>query len=422
MSFFGDLTYNVTSKSLNSATSYGAGIGMNYLKKLLGGKKDAPLKFYYQYEAGGSILQVLAKKLIGGAVDELKDEAVNAFKGLFKGGDGESGTIGTEWNNRCVSAQKEEMDYCSFPVNNGERAVIALDEFGYKCYDALMLGIQVDKKIHVQQNYWEEQYSTYKNKDGNLVKYHSGNKKISNDIPECDHLVWYDCTAIINISSAKNIIITPVQGRDFSRKELVSNGDYVFSVSGSISSGMPDIYPTKEIDKLQKIFEYKGIVEVRNLTLNSRGINRILIQDFSLTQREGYKAIQEYSFNAIALQPEKQTEITEDTLNILDRPFETKKKDEDKWADLLKSQVDALKGVAIDAVEAAASAGAKKLSDAIFKKGKKGSENSNNSGANTNGGGKEENKTWGDASSENGTIDGKRGGAPLLSNIIDDKL
>lgn len=315
---FSNLAYTVTNGTINHTI----GMALDTLYTLAANShRYSQTRFYYNQAAGGSVLQVAVKGLVGGAVGALKDEVVNEFKSLLKGKDKELDKNGTEWTNNALAKQKyEEEKYGSFPVNDGGNVVLALDDWGNKCSDALMLGIPVDNPIPVSQTYYQQNFKKYKRLDGQMVDYQTKSTKKVNSFSS-DHIVWYDCTALVNMSSDKNIVITPVQGRDYSRKELVSNGDIKFSVSGQISSGLPDVYPEEEINKLWKILQYKGIVEVVSQTLNSRGITKIVITDFSLPQKEGYKALQEYSFNAIGVQPESDVEVTEDTLAIIEQKF-----------------------------------------------------------------------------------------------------
>jgi hypothetical protein len=230
-------------------------------------------------------------------------------------------------------------------VNNGSASVFAIDDWGARCYDALMLGIPVEQPISVSQDMVEEEWSGY----GSTARQTGIRKRINN--VQSDHLVWYDCTALVNINSDKNLVVTPVQGRDYSRKELVSNGDIVFSMSGTITSRYPDIYPSEEVLKLRKILQYKGLIEVNNQTINEWGITKIVIRDFSMPQSEGYKSRQTYSFSAIGIQPEGDREVSADTLRVLVRPFETKVDSDNPWNDLLQDKLDALKNMSIDAVD-----------------------------------------------------------------------
>lgn len=162
-------------------------------------------------------------------------------------------------------------------------------------------------------------------------------------------LVWYDTTALITINSDKNLISTRVTGRDYSRKELVSNGDIKFSVSGQITSGRPDIYPTEEMHKFYKVMQYKGVIRVNNQVLNELGITHIVITDFSVTPKEGYKALQNYTFNALGLQPETEIEIKKDTVEIIPQGATPSKDTSEGWLDMLKGQMDGLKSISKDA-------------------------------------------------------------------------
>lgn len=184
--------------------------------------------------------------------------------------------------------------------------------------------------------------------DKDITGLSNGANTVTNNIGDSDTLVWYDTTALITINSDKNLITTRVTGRDYSRKELVSNGDIKFSVSGQITSGRPDVYPSEEIKKFIKVMQYKGIVKINNQMLDQFGISHIVITDFSLTPREGYKAMQSYSFSAIGLQPEKELEIEQDTITIIPQTEMADTVDDNAWMSMLKNQLDGLKSMAGD--------------------------------------------------------------------------
>ena len=349
MANFGTSINNLTYSVVNGAMNHGMGFAMDWLQgKWANGGRDKKVRFYYNEGAGGGIVQVMTNAVIGGAVAELKDLAVNEFKSLFKDKKGSSIDIGSVgWNYNALEAQvrEESQNYGAFPVNNGSASVFAIDDWGARCYDALMLGIPVEQPISVSQDMVEEEWSGY----GSTARQTGIRKRINN--VQSDHLVWYDCTALVNINSDKNLVVTPVQGRDYSRKELVSNGDIVFSISGTITSRYPDIYPSEEVLKLRKILQYKGLIEVNNQTINEWGITKIGIKDFSMPQSEGYNSRQTYSFSAIGIQPEGDREVSADTLRVLVRPFETKVDSDNPWNDLLQDKLDALKNMSIDAVD-----------------------------------------------------------------------
>jgi hypothetical protein len=336
---------NLAITATNSAMTSAMGAMFNTLQsKIANGGRDRNCKFYYNDGAGGSILQVAVKGAVGGVVSELKDEAVNAFNSLLNGKRTKS-NIGSAWTESELKKQEEEAkEYGMMQVDGG--TIYALDDWGCKAPEALMLGIELDQSITVTQNFpvyrtqvIDAKKGIYKEQEPNTI----------NNVVTTKTLVWYDTTALVTINSDKNLIATRVQGRDYSRKELVSNGDIKFSVSGQITSGKPDIYPSEEVKKFIKVMQYKGIVKINNQILDQFGISHIVITDFNILPRQGYKALQQYSFSAIGLQPEKDIEISEDTISIIPQKVVADKEDDSsEWMKMLNNQLEGLKSMAAD--------------------------------------------------------------------------
>lgn len=336
---------NLAITATNSAMTSAMGAMFNTLQsKIANGGRDRNCKFYYNDGAGGSILQVAVKGAVGGVVSELKDEAVNAFNSLLNGKRTKS-NIGSAWTESELKKQEEEAkEYGMMQVDGG--TIYALDDWGCKAPEALMLGIELDQSITVTQNFpvyrtqvIDAKKGIYKEQEPNTI----------NNVVTTKTLVWYDTTALVTINSDKNLIATRVQGRDYSRKELVSNGDIKFSVSGQITSGKPDIYPSEEVKKFIKVMQYKGIVKINNQILDQFGVSHIVITNFNISPRQGYKALQQYSFSAIGLQPEKDIEISEDTISIIPQKVVADKEDDgSEWMKMLNNQLEGLKSMAAD--------------------------------------------------------------------------
>lgn len=306
---------------------------------LANGGRDRNCKFYYNAGAGGSVLQVVARSVVGGAVPELKDAAANYFNSLF---DKKPQQRNSDWiDSEEARIKKEREKYGKFQFEEG--TVFALDDWGLKCSDALMLCIDIDNEVTISQDI----IATGSILTNEKKQQYSEGQVVNKNTVKTKHIVWYDTTALVNVSSDKNLISTRVVGRDYSRKELISNGDIKFSVSGQITSGRPDIYPTEEVAKFLKVMKYKGIVKVNNQILDQFGVEYIVITDFNMPAREGNKSTQAYSFSAIGLQPAKELEITEDTITII--PEATVKEDNDsEWVKMLKGKLDGLKGLSKD--------------------------------------------------------------------------
>lgn len=354
-----DAGFNITNGAINQTLS----VQLNNLEHLLIHGKNKGVRFYYDQTSGGNVLSVLTKSLIGGTVSELGTLAKNTFKDLlWKDAQKENPQSG--WSFDRIEAVKTEVsqEYGKFPVNGGSAFIYATDHQGYRCRDALMMGIPLDddKKVRFSQEYRNEDL---------IADFRTGEQRsqvyTKNDIIDCDHLVFFDCTAIVSIDSSKNLVITPVQGRDYSRKELVSNGDININVTGVITSMYPDVYPAEEVKKLRQILRYKGVIKVNNIILDGWDIDKIIIKDFSFPQEEGGKAMQRYSFSAVAVQPAKLSEVEEDTIGIITQPFDVEVKEKNKWLNMLEQQLNRLKQAAGNLVDVGLSQGGDLLNNTL---------------------------------------------------------
>lgn len=329
-----NLGWNVTSGVMASVI----GGALDTLQsKFANDGRDEKVKLYWDYDKGGSIWNVIARTVVGGAVSTISQEGLSQYKKLVGGKKIDVATQSAQeaYKDLLAAQEDDENKYGRINVNNDTKpvAIKAYDDWGNVCPDALMLAIPVAQSVKMTT-------TIYKN--GTPV-----NEEITSD-----HLVWYDTTALISLSSDKNLILTQVAGRDYSRKELVSNGDLNFSVSGHITSRMPDVYPSSEVQKLRQILQYKGIVEINNEFLDQWGIKKIVIKSFSFPSSEGNKSIQDYSFEAVGVQPDVEANVTEDTIKIIDYNIAVKTDNSESlaWKDILTAQLANLKSLSVDAV------------------------------------------------------------------------
>lgn len=307
------------------------GMSNNWLHKQLaiGFKQRGAVKFYAKYEAGGSIVNVLARRLAHGAASMLKDEAMKQLKGLANkllGKKIEDVSITNSMTKLIEKAQKnDDSKYGIMPVNGGGNGVVAVDIYGNKCIDAIMLGIPVKEPVS---------YSTVVGKKAN-------SKNLVNETSfQGDTLVWYDPTALVTVNSDRNLIITQVQGRDYSRKELVSNGDISFTVSGHILSNLPEVYPANDVQKFIQIMRYKGLVKVNNIVIDQFNIKDVVIKDFSLSPKEGYKSQQDYTFECIGIMPPSEVKVTQDTIEVLDNSLKKVATEKSPWQKMLEGRLE----------------------------------------------------------------------------------
>lgn len=358
-SIISDIGFNVTNGLINQTLA----TQLNNLEHYLIHGEHKGVRFYYNQSGGGNVLQVMTKALVGGAISELGSLAKNVFKDLLWKDNDKLGTTSKWTEDRIAEIKREKAkEYGKMSVGNGY--IFAIDHHGYRCRDALMLRIPLPegKTISYSQQYRNEDVITGYNVTSRADTQYKSNSGSS------QFIVWYDTVAIVNVESSKNLVITQVQGRDYSRKELVSNGDININVSGYITSPYPDIYPKNEVNKLKQILRYKGIVDVNNQILDNWDVEKIVIKDFNFPQEEGGKSVQRYSFSAVAVQPEKLSEVENDTIKIIEQPFETGVKEENKWADLLEKQLERLKRGASELADTGVSIGGEILMDSILDK------------------------------------------------------
>lgn len=358
-SVLGNLTWSVT----DAVTAQAAGMLINTIQGKLAGGKKGHLRFYYDYGYGGSILNVLTRSAFRTAAEELSNVAIEQYKkfiGLDKQRQISESAASAARREIITEHHVKDTDrYGRFVVNKNkysgvsmdkktvaagnvggmkvqnENTVLALDPYGNVCTDAIMLGIPLKTPITVSQRTI--------NPSSN-VAYGWQNYSFQSDT-----LVWYDTVALVSIDSDKNLVLTRVQGRDYSRKELISNGDKNISVSGVICSNYPDVYPEEEVQKFIQVMEYKGVVEVNNQVLDQQGINKIVIKGYSLTPKEGSKSMQQYSFTAVGIQPDKEVMVKEDTITIINQAMvAAENESENSWSKLLQDKVDGLKRSSVD--------------------------------------------------------------------------
>lgn len=168
--------------------------------------------------------------------------------------------------------------------------------------------------------------------------------------------VWFaDCCPQVSFSSGKNIVMSRVTGRDFSRKEIISGDDLTFTVSGNIvSDRMPAVdsnsetniyYPEDEVRKFIQIMQFPGIIQVNHFLFSQFNVDRIIIKDFSL-DTPTYKNMQPYKFTCVAVEPDEDIALRTDTIRQIDNYIENSSGDamtnlllSSKWKEILNNKL-----------------------------------------------------------------------------------
>ncbi|NDV63946.1 DUF6046 domain-containing protein [Bacteroides sp. 224] len=175
--------------------------------------------------------------------------------------------------------------------------IIAKNKYGDQVPEALMVYYESDKDIDVQD-----------------VVYQNG--KAVKTSYKTNVVCFIDLTASVSMQSAKNLVLTQVQGRDFTRKELVSGGDLTFSVTGKIVGNDRGVYPENDVKKFVQLAQYGGVIKVNHFLFRQFNIEQIIIKEFNLNTSD-CKNVQPYTFTCVAVEPDEDVSIIADTIGVL---------------------------------------------------------------------------------------------------------
>lgn len=109
--------------------------------------------------------------------------------------------------------------------------------------------------------------------------------------------------ALIEVNQSKNIVTTPIQGRNGTVKEYISDGDYMITIRGVISTVNQDTYPEDEVASLIKFLQVPESIEVGSNVLSRFGISDIVITSYNFPQEEAMRNIQRFEIQALSETP-----------------------------------------------------------------------------------------------------------------------
>jgi hypothetical protein len=114
---------------------------------------------------------------------------------------------------------------------------------------------------------------------------------------------------LLDVSLIKNIVNTPIPGRNGTIKQYISDNDYSIYITGSISgkwngsrwSKNGVYYPEQEMQNLINICKAGYMIPVTSNFLNNiYGIDNIAIADYRMSQVEGGRYSQAFEINALS--------------------------------------------------------------------------------------------------------------------------
>jgi hypothetical protein len=126
---------------------------------------------------------------------------------------------------------------------------------------------------------------------------------------------------LFDVSQSKNIISTPIQGRNGTVKEYISDGDFQITASGIITGESFETarnftvtdgqmkYPESDVRKLIEIFKIPTSFEIISDFLDFFEIRNVVIDSFTVGQISGQRAGQPFEIRMISDTPIELIEI-----------------------------------------------------------------------------------------------------------------
>jgi hypothetical protein len=124
--------------------------------------------------------------------------------------------------------------------------------------------------------------------------------------------VAFEIPVLVSIAGTKNIVSTPVAGRNFSVKEIISIEDYKINFRGFLSEpGVTDAggginlrksaFPENKLRELVlDIWQVNRDIEVESDFLRMFSVNRVVITDLSFPELAGYAGVIPFEMNALS--------------------------------------------------------------------------------------------------------------------------
>ncbi|MXV37673.1 hypothetical protein GO491_03110 [Flavobacteriaceae bacterium Ap0902] len=134
---------------------------------------------------------------------------------------------------------------------------------------------------------------------------------------------------IITISQERNIVTTPLQGRDGTIKEYISDGDYNITLDAAVMDYTTNTdkednewvqvakkkYPKAELERLREIILAKKDIEVQSSFLQIFNITTAVVKSFTL-QQETHSNRQSIQIQMLSDMPYEIKQIKEDYVKV----------------------------------------------------------------------------------------------------------
>ena len=118
------------------------------------------------------------------------------------------------------------------------------------------------------------------------------------DTPENRDLVIN--TVLFEVDIVKNVIMTPISGRDGTVKEYINRDDYQILIQGMIVSEDGENFPREDVTALRNLMDLPKSLAVASEFLQVFSIHNIVILHCKVAQQMGYRNQVPFFINAVS--------------------------------------------------------------------------------------------------------------------------
>lgn len=109
-------------------------------------------------------------------------------------------------------------------------------------------------------------------------------------------LLW----VLAEVNMSKNIVKTAVQGRNGTVKEYISDGDYQVTLRGGLFTSFSHAYPREDMQTLNDLLKLNTSLKVVSEYLMQFNIYELVVEDYSLAQRQGVQNVQLFEIRTVS--------------------------------------------------------------------------------------------------------------------------
>lgn len=125
-------------------------------------------------------------------------------------------------------------------------------------------------------------------------------------LDENDNTITYPSltieTVLFQVEMQKNIIYTPIQGRNVTVKEYIADKDYMIRING-VLTGSNKVYPRDQVAALIQILKAPVALTVNSWYLQQFDIYNLVIDNYQVPQEKGWYSMQPFSISALSDNP-----------------------------------------------------------------------------------------------------------------------